>query len=74
MMEPQVTWRAICRSWGLGLAALALLAPDARGQAPDRPNILFCISDDQSYPHASAYGEPVISALAGSVQFRTSAR
>lgn len=21
-----------------------------------RPNILFCISDDQSYPHASAYG------------------
>jgi len=25
-----------------------------------RPNILFCLSDDQSYPHASAYGEPVI--------------
>ncbi len=23
---------------------------------PGRPNILFCISDDQSYPHASAYG------------------
>ena len=21
-----------------------------------RPNILFCISDDQSWPHASAYG------------------
>ena len=26
----------------------------------DRPNILVAISDDQSYPHASAYGEPVI--------------
>lgn len=29
------------------------------GAAPAaRPNILFCISDDQSYPHASAYGTP----------------
>lgn len=26
----------------------------------ERPNILFCLADDQSYPHASAYGEPVI--------------
>ena len=25
-----------------------------------RPNILFCLSDDQSWPHASAYGEPVM--------------
>ncbi|MGH8021470.1 MAG: sulfatase family protein, partial [Opitutaceae bacterium] len=24
--------------------------------ATDRPNILFCISDDQSFPHAGAYG------------------
>ncbi|WP_236974285.1 sulfatase family protein [Membranihabitans maritimus] len=24
--------------------------------SPDRPNILFCISDDQSFPHAGAYG------------------
>ncbi len=24
--------------------------------AADRPNILFCISDDQSWPHAGAYG------------------
>ena len=28
--------------------------------AKQRPNILFCLADDQSYPHASAYGEPVI--------------
>ncbi len=26
------------------------------GRKSARPNILFCISDDQSYPHASAYG------------------
>ncbi len=25
-----------------------------------KPNVLIAISDDQSYPHASAYGEPVI--------------
>ena len=28
---------------------------------PSRPNILFCISDDQSYPHASAYGATYLS-------------
>ncbi|TWU05589.1 sulfatase family protein [Stieleria varia] len=26
----------------------------------ERPNILIAISDDQSYPHASAYGDPAI--------------
>ena len=25
-----------------------------------RPNILIAIADDQSYPHTSAYGDPVI--------------
>jgi N-sulfoglucosamine sulfohydrolase len=34
------------------LAAPALL----RGAQARRPNILFAISDDQSYPHTSAYG------------------
>ena len=29
---------------------------DSPPAAPRRPNILFVISDDQSYPHASAYG------------------
>lgn len=39
------------------LRALGGLAPAmARGSNARRPNILFCISDDQSYPHASAYG------------------
>ncbi|MEE3176183.1 MAG: sulfatase-like hydrolase/transferase, partial [Verrucomicrobiota bacterium] len=26
----------------------------------ERPNILFCISDDQSYSHAGANGDPVV--------------
>jgi len=28
--------------------------------AGDRPNILFCISDDQSYQHTGANGDPVV--------------
>jgi hypothetical protein len=28
--------------------------------ATARPNILFCISDDQSYAHAGANGDPVV--------------
>jgi uncharacterized sulfatase len=40
----------------LGQAGLALAAAALPAQRPKRPNVLFCISDDQSYPHASAYG------------------
>ena len=29
--------------------------------AADRPNILIAIADDQSYPHCSTYGDPVVS-------------
>jgi len=32
-------------------------ADDARA---DRPNILFCIADDWGWPHAGAYGDPVV--------------
>ena len=28
--------------------------------ADQRPNILFCISDDQSYAHTGANGDPVV--------------
>lgn len=45
-------WAAIV--W-LGFAPLAL-AVDKGG----RPNILFCIADDWGWPHAGAYGEPVV--------------
>jgi N-sulfoglucosamine sulfohydrolase len=42
---------------GLSLAAGALAANEGGGK---KPNILFCLSDDQSWPHASAYGTKVI--------------
>ena len=41
------------------LIAALLAASSASAQSSDatsRPNILFCISDDQSFPHAGAYG------------------
>lgn len=38
-----------------GLAAAA-----ARAQARSRPNLLLCIADDWSYPHASIYGDRVV--------------
>lgn len=38
------------------VAAFVFLGLVLAGRAADRPNILFVISDDQSYPHASAYG------------------
>lgn len=42
----------------LGIVLSLFSAAAVMGQ--DRPNVLVCISDDQSYPHASAYGIPVI--------------
>jgi N-sulfoglucosamine sulfohydrolase len=48
----------ILRNFRTSLAALFVLVsllPDL-GAADERPNILICVSDDQSYPHASAYG------------------
>ncbi len=50
----------------LGLSAAVLGASSAvplTGQvraAEDRPNILFCISDDQSWLHTGAMGDPVV--------------
>lgn len=40
-------------------ASLCILGSD-RLMAETRPNILFCISDDQSYAHTSANGDPVV--------------
>jgi arylsulfatase A-like enzyme len=50
----------------LAAAMLATLAPcaaagDTAEPAPEaRPNILVAIADDWSWPHASAYGDPVV--------------
>ena len=42
---------------GLALGLLPALPEAAKNS---RPNILFCISDDQSYAHTGANGDPVI--------------
>lgn len=59
--------RSLTRMFGYGFAGLSVLILIfsngllfAMETASERPNILFCLADDQSYPHASAYGEPVI--------------
>ncbi len=44
--------RCLLFACGLCIAAFAAHADDGA----DRPNILFVISDDQSWPHAGAYG------------------
>ena len=42
------------------LFTLLLYAAPLAGAEKPRPNILFAISDDQSYPHCSAYGYPAV--------------
>ena len=43
------------------LVAGAVVAFTRGADARDgRPNILFCFSDDQSWPHAGAYGDKVV--------------
>jgi len=45
----------------LGASCLFLIPFAGLGAKPDKvqhPNILFCIADDQSFPHAGAYGCP----------------
>lgn len=45
------------------VVALLCVAPFVRAEeavTPKRPNILLAISDDQSFPHASAYGSKMV--------------
>ncbi len=45
----------------LSLSALTFITLDFQGHAAaKRPNVLFCISDDQSYAHTGANGDPVV--------------
>ncbi len=37
-----------------------VVADDVEGATGSRPNILFCIADDWGWPHAGAYGDPVV--------------
>jgi len=43
----------------VAIAALCIVGADTL-LAETRPNILFCISDDQSYAHTGANGDPVV--------------
>ncbi len=50
--------REFLKSLGAGAAALAgCRTPGGGGKGLERPNILFAISDDQSWPHCGAYGD-----------------
>lgn len=48
----------------LSIISVLLIFPKQEAKAsqnPKPPNILFCIADDWSWPHASIYGDPVVS-------------
>ncbi len=42
----------------IGASLVVLMSYDV--SAEQRPNILFCIADDWGWPHAGAYGDPVV--------------
>jgi uncharacterized sulfatase len=44
----------------LGITSSNALFAQTRSGNPSPPNILFCISDDQSYAHTGANGDPVV--------------
>src|SRR5688572_29647088 len=50
----------ILRLWLVLAGILLAERVSAAADPPARPNFLFCIADDWGYPHASAYGEPVV--------------
>ena len=56
------TRRDFLRTVGAGILCTTLSSQRdwAAGPNPRRPNILFCIADDWSWPHASIAGDPVV--------------
>jgi arylsulfatase A-like enzyme len=52
--------RVFLKTLSLGTASLAGLWGCRPSEPPPRPNILFCIADDWGWPHAGAYGDPVV--------------
>ncbi|WP_218933725.1 sulfatase-like hydrolase/transferase [Rubripirellula lacrimiformis] len=47
----------VCCAW---LFATGMLIPCSAADAGDRPNIVFCMADDWSWPHAGVLGDPVV--------------
>ena len=59
--EPRRSRRSFLGLSGTVLGASAALPLAGQRRAmQDRPNVLFCISDDQSWAHAGAMGDPVV--------------
>ena len=50
----------ICAVLFSAWTACSLLAQTTETVRDDRPNILFAIADDWGWPHAGAYGDPVV--------------
>lgn len=60
-VRPRRVWIQGIGSCAVAVAAVVGAVAGAAAAGADRPNILIAISDDQSYPHASAYGYPAVS-------------
>ena len=52
--------KKIILSLAVALTALFLAVSISAETAVKRPNILFAIADDWGWPHAGAYGDPVV--------------
>ncbi|MBN2271462.1 MAG: sulfatase-like hydrolase/transferase, partial [Sedimentisphaerales bacterium] len=60
MNEERYNRRDFLKALGAGAALLAPSPISAARRKEDRPNILFCIADDWSWPYASIAGARVI--------------
>ncbi len=52
--------REFIRTIGVGGLALGISCKSRMAKSRVLPNVLFCIADDWSWPHAGAYGDPVV--------------
>lgn len=52
--------KSVYSKMSLLLSLLPFILLNCSPKEPDPPNILFCISDDQSWIHTSAAGDPVV--------------
>lgn len=58
---PGMTRRGFIGASAYGALSVQAMAAGATGDAVKRPNILFAIADDWSWPHAGAYGARFVS-------------
>jgi len=60
--RPEIAARLLAklRKWRKDVGAEMMTTTAGTSRPAQRPNILFCISDDQSYEHTGANGDPVV--------------